>query len=161
MHKVMFAAALAVGMITAPMPGFVSTAAAQQQAPASDKTAKSKKEPSTGRSRRASGKRSALSNGRRQRPPAKSKKERRGRNSGAHATNVSSPHRTNASQNFSTAHEQPTSKNSALKKLRASARPEASPTPSYVIRNRGAAARSHCADHPMTRTGPYDSISDT
>ena len=48
MHKVMFAVALAVGMITAPMPGFVSTAAAQQQAPASDKTAKSKKEPSTG-----------------------------------------------------------------------------------------------------------------
>ena len=48
MLKVMFAAAFAVGMITAPMPGFVSTAAAQQQAPASDKTAKSKKEPSTG-----------------------------------------------------------------------------------------------------------------
>ena len=59
------------------------------------------------------------------------------------------------------AYEQPTSKNSALKKLRASARPEVSPTPSYVIRNRGAAARSHCADHSMTRTGPYDSISDT
>ena len=48
MLKVMFAAALAVGMITAPMPGFVSTAAAQQQAPASDKNAKSKKEPSAG-----------------------------------------------------------------------------------------------------------------
>ena len=32
MLKVMFGAALAVGMITAPMPGFVSTAAAQQQA---------------------------------------------------------------------------------------------------------------------------------
>jgi hypothetical protein len=46
MHKVMFAAALAVGMITAPLPGFVSTAAAQQQA--SDKPAKSRKEPSAG-----------------------------------------------------------------------------------------------------------------
>jgi hypothetical protein len=48
MHKVMFAAALAIAMITAPMPQFVSTAAAQQQAPASDKTAKPKKEPSAG-----------------------------------------------------------------------------------------------------------------
>ncbi len=48
MHKVMFAAALAIGMMTAPMPEFVSTAAAQQQAPASDKTAKSRKEPSAG-----------------------------------------------------------------------------------------------------------------
>jgi hypothetical protein len=66
-----------------------------------------------------------------------------------------------ARQNFSSAYEQPTSKNSALKKLRASARPEVSPTPSCVTRNRGAAARSHCADHSMTRTGPYDSISDT
>lgn len=46
MHKVMFAAALAIGMITAPLPEFVSTAAAQQQA--SDKTAKSRKEPSAG-----------------------------------------------------------------------------------------------------------------
>jgi hypothetical protein len=48
MHKVMFAAALAVGMITAPMPGFVSTAAAQQQASAPAKDAKTKKEPSAG-----------------------------------------------------------------------------------------------------------------
>ena len=161
MHKVMFAAALAVGMITAPMPGFVSTAAAQQQAPASDKTAKSKKEPSTGQLAARERQKKCAVEWKEARPPAKSKKERRGRNSGAHATNVSSPHRTNASQNFSTAHEQPTSKNSALKKLRASARPEVSPTPSCVIRNRGAAARSHCADHSMTRTGPYDSISDT
>ena len=48
MHKVMFAAALAVGMITAPMPGFVSTAAAQQQASTPDKNAKPKKDPSGG-----------------------------------------------------------------------------------------------------------------
>ena len=46
MHKVLFAAALAVGMITAPTPQLISTAAAQQQAP--DKNAKPKKEPTAG-----------------------------------------------------------------------------------------------------------------
>ncbi|HUL87739.1 MAG TPA: hypothetical protein VLU23_06105 [Pseudolabrys sp.] len=46
MHKVMFAAALAVGLMTAPTPQFISTAAAQQQA--TDKNAKQKKEPSAG-----------------------------------------------------------------------------------------------------------------
>ena len=46
MHKVLFAAALAVGLITAPTPQLISTAAAQQQAP--DKNAKPKKEPSAG-----------------------------------------------------------------------------------------------------------------
>ena len=48
MHKVMFAAALAIGMMTAPMPEFVSTAAAQQQASTPDKNAKPKKDPSAG-----------------------------------------------------------------------------------------------------------------
>ena len=48
MHKVMFAAALAVGLITAPMAQFVSTAAAQQQASTPVKDAKTKKEPSAG-----------------------------------------------------------------------------------------------------------------
>jgi hypothetical protein len=48
MHKVMFAAALAVGLITAPMPQLVSTAAAQQQATTPDKNAKPKKDPSAG-----------------------------------------------------------------------------------------------------------------
>jgi hypothetical protein len=48
MHKIMFAAALAVGLITAPMPQFMSTAAAQQQASAPDKNAKPKKEQSPG-----------------------------------------------------------------------------------------------------------------
>lgn len=48
MHKVMFAAALAVGLITAPMPQLVSTAAAQQQASTPDKNAKPKKDPSAG-----------------------------------------------------------------------------------------------------------------
>jgi hypothetical protein len=48
MHKVMFAAALAVGLITAPMTQFVSTAAAQQQASTPAKDTKMKKEPSAG-----------------------------------------------------------------------------------------------------------------
>jgi hypothetical protein len=48
MHKIMFAAALAVGLITAPMPQFISTAGAQQQASAPDKNAKPKKEQSPG-----------------------------------------------------------------------------------------------------------------
>lgn len=48
MYKVMFAAALAVALITAPMPHFIPTAAAQQQASAPDKSAKAKKEPSAG-----------------------------------------------------------------------------------------------------------------
>ena len=46
MRKVLFAAALAVGLITAPTPQLISTAAAQQQAP--DKNAKPKKEPTAG-----------------------------------------------------------------------------------------------------------------
>ena len=44
MHKVIFAAALAVGLFTAPMSQLVSNANAQQQASA-DKNAKMKKEP--------------------------------------------------------------------------------------------------------------------
>jgi hypothetical protein len=47
MHKVVFAAALAVGLITAPMSQFVSSAAAQQQA-STEKNAKTKKEPRAG-----------------------------------------------------------------------------------------------------------------
>jgi thymidylate synthase len=46
MHKVVFAAALAVGLITAPMSQFVSSAAAQQVS--AEKNAKMKKEPSAG-----------------------------------------------------------------------------------------------------------------
>jgi len=48
MHKIMFAAALAVGLITAPMPQLMSTAVAQQQASAPDKNVKPKKEQSPG-----------------------------------------------------------------------------------------------------------------
>jgi hypothetical protein len=46
MHKVVFAAALAVGLITAPMSQFVSSAAAQQAN--AERNAKMKKEPSAG-----------------------------------------------------------------------------------------------------------------
>ena len=46
MHKVVFAAALAVGLITAPMSQFVSSADAQQVS--AEKNAKMKKEPSAG-----------------------------------------------------------------------------------------------------------------
>lgn len=48
MPKAVFAAALAVGLVIAPMPQLVSSAAAQQKAIASDKNAKTKKEPSAG-----------------------------------------------------------------------------------------------------------------
>ena len=48
MYKVMFSAALAVGLITAPMPQLIPPAAAQQQASTPEKNAKTKKEPSAG-----------------------------------------------------------------------------------------------------------------
>ena len=47
MHKVVFALALAVGLMTAPMSQLVSSAAAQHQA-STEKNAKTKKEPSAG-----------------------------------------------------------------------------------------------------------------
>ena len=48
MPKAVFAAALAVALVIAPMPQLISSAAAQQKATASDKNAKTKKEPSDG-----------------------------------------------------------------------------------------------------------------
>ena len=48
MYKAMFASALAVAMITAPIPHLVPAAAAQQQASAPAADAKAKKEPSAG-----------------------------------------------------------------------------------------------------------------
>ena len=48
MYKVAFSAALAVALITAPMPHLITAAAAQQQASAPDKNATPKKEPSAG-----------------------------------------------------------------------------------------------------------------
>jgi len=46
MYKNMFAAVLAVGLITAPMPQLIQTAAAQQQPSATEKTALTKRAPS-------------------------------------------------------------------------------------------------------------------
>ena len=48
MYKAMFAAALAIGLVAAPIPQLVPTAAAQQQPSSSDKTAKTTREPSAG-----------------------------------------------------------------------------------------------------------------
>ena len=48
MYKVVSSAALAVALITAPMSHLIPAAAAQQQASATDKDAKTKKEPSAG-----------------------------------------------------------------------------------------------------------------
>jgi hypothetical protein len=48
MYKVMFAAVLAAGLITAPMPQLTHTAAAQQQSSAPEKNAKATKAPSAG-----------------------------------------------------------------------------------------------------------------
>jgi hypothetical protein len=48
MYKVLFAAALAIGLTMAPMPQLIPSAAAQQQATAPDRNAKVKKETSAG-----------------------------------------------------------------------------------------------------------------
>src|SRR5262245_47856221 len=91
MLKVVFAAALAVGLVIAPMPQIISSAAAQQKATASDKNAKTKKEPSAGQAAGASGRKNVPPSGRKRKPPTRSIKERPGQNSGVTATNVSSP----------------------------------------------------------------------
>ena len=92
-------------------------------------------------------------------PPARFKREPPGRSSGAIATSGSQVSFQIARiKTFQTHKQTPTL---TPKILRASARPEVSPTPSNVTRNRGAAGQPHCADHAMTHAGPYDSISDT
>ena len=48
MPKAVFAAALAVALVIAPMTQLISSAAAQQKATASDKNAKTKQEPGAG-----------------------------------------------------------------------------------------------------------------
>jgi hypothetical protein len=89
MHKVMFAAALAVGLITAPMPQLISSAAAQQQASAPDKSAKTKKDASAGQV--AARERQKKCGAEWKEAKAGNRKERPGRNSGVPATSVSSP----------------------------------------------------------------------
>jgi hypothetical protein len=72
MHKVVFAAALAVGLITAPMSQFVSSAAAQQAN--AEKNAKTKKEPSAGQLATRERQRSAARSGRKRRASNKIEK---------------------------------------------------------------------------------------
>ena len=129
MHKVVFAAALAVGLITAPMSQFVSSAAAQQVS--AEKNAKMKKEPNAGQLAKVSGTRSAARSGRKRRPRTRLKKERRGQNSGALATSASSPLPTEIAS--TRAH-----KSVRIKRLRASARLKSRRRP-LCHPNRGAA----------------------
>ena len=106
MHKVVFAAALAVGLITAPISQFVSNAAAQQQA-STEKNAKTKKESRAGQ---------LATRERQKKCGAEWKgKERPGQSSGALATSISSPPPTDiaSTRERRSAH---------IKRLRASAR---------------------------------------
>lgn len=107
MHKVIFAAALAVGLIAAPMSQLISSAAAQQQA-STDKNAKTKKDPSAGQ----------LATRERQKKYGAEWKEakagnkiekgtRPGQNSGAPATSVSSLLPSNVQSLFQGAHAEP------------------------------------------------------
>jgi hypothetical protein len=90
MHKVIFAAALAVGLLTAPMSQLVSNANAQQQASA-DKNAKMKKEPSAGQLATRERQKKCGAERKEAKAATSSRKERPGQSSGALATNVSSP----------------------------------------------------------------------
>jgi len=88
MHKVVSAAPLAVGLITAPKSQFVSSAAAQKQASTEKNARRRSRGPVS--LRRASDRRSAARSARKQRPQ-RSRKEPPGQSSGALATSVSSP----------------------------------------------------------------------
>jgi hypothetical protein len=96
-----------------------------------------KKIQALGRPQRATGRKNAAPNGRKPKPPARSKRERRGRNIGALATSALRPLQNNEHQSLFTRTQ---TSSRSLKRLRASARLEISPTPSKVIPNRGAAA---------------------
>jgi len=91
MPKAVFAAALAVGLVIAPMPQLISSAAAQQKATVSDKNTKRKTSRAPGSSPHASARKNVPPSGRKRKPPTRSRKERLGQNSGATATSVSSP----------------------------------------------------------------------
>src|SRR5262249_48733962 len=90
MPKALFAAALAVALAIAPMPQFISSAAAQQKATASDKNAKTKQEPSAGQLAARERQKNAPPSGRKPKPPTRLRKERPGQNFGVTATNASS-----------------------------------------------------------------------
>jgi hypothetical protein len=73
--RITFAAALAVGLVTAPTPQLISAATLQQQASAPAKKAKMKKSQLLDSARRVSGRRSTMLNGRKRKPPARLKRE--------------------------------------------------------------------------------------
>ena len=154
MYKVMIATLLAAGLLAAPLPPH-SFAAFAQQSSASEKAAKRKKGQAPASSPRVNARRNAQLSGKKRKPPAKLKRGRPGRNSGATATSGSRPPQNNTTKFFQRA------VTSTTKSLRASARLKVSATPSFVIPNRGAAGQPHCARYSMTHTGPYDAISDT
>jgi len=129
MHKVVFAAALAVGLITAPMSQFVSSAAAQQVS--AEKNAKMKKEPSAGQLATRERQKKCGAEWKEAKASNKIEKERRGQNSGALATSVSSPPPTDIAS--TRAH-----KSVRIKRLRASARLKSRRRP-LCHPNRGAA----------------------
>jgi hypothetical protein len=129
MHKVVFAAALAVGLITAPMSQFVSSAAAQQAN--AERNAKMKKEPSAGQLATRERQKKCGAEWKEAKASNKIEKERRGQNSGALATSVSSPPPTDIAS--TRAH-----KSLRIKRLRASARLKSRRRP-LCHPNRGAA----------------------
>jgi len=129
MHKVVFAAALAVGLITAPMSQFVSSAAAQQVS--AEKNAKMKKEPSAGQLATRERQKKCGAEWKEAKASNKIEKERRGQNSGALATSASSPLPTEIAS--TRAH-----KSVRIKRLRASARLKSRRRP-LCHPNRGAA----------------------
>src|SRR5215467_12213881 len=91
MHKVVFALALAVGLMPAPMSQFVLSAAAQQQG-STEKNAKTKKKPSADQlATRERQKKCGAAWKETKASKTRSRKERPGQSSRALATSVSSP----------------------------------------------------------------------
>ena len=99
MYKVMFATLLAAGLLAAPLQQN-SSAAFAQQSKASEKTAKTKTEPAPANLPRANARRNVQMNGKKRKPPARLKRQRSGRNSGATATGGSRPPQNNAAKFF-------------------------------------------------------------
>src|SRR5262245_2202611 len=91
MPKAVFAAAIAVALVIPPMPQLISSAAAQQKTPASDKNAKTKKEPSDGQLAARERQKKCAAEWKEAKAANKVEKERPGQNSGATATSASSP----------------------------------------------------------------------
>lgn len=106
MHKVIFAAALAVGLIAAPMSQLISSAAAQQQA-STDKNAKTKKDPSAGQLATRERQKMCGAEWKEAKAGNKIEKGTTWPNSGAPATSVSSLLPSNVQSLFQGAHAEP------------------------------------------------------